>query len=223
MLSATRGFDGPIGKASAAVMARMNRDMEIAAADELEVEPTASVLAVGFGPGVGVDALAHRLPEGHICGIDPSAVMMAVATRRNRAAVEAGRVTLRRAGAESIPWPDGFFDAVVAVNCAQLWDPLETALAEIARATRDGGSLVLLTHRWAVERTGPADAWVARIRDLLAGHGVETTATTKPFRSGPGIVIVGSVERAERHARRERRARLTAPPPAGPRARAPGP
>ena len=189
MATATKGFDGPLGKASAVVMARMNRDMEIAAVDALDLQPHASVLAIGFGPGVGVEELARRLPEVHVCGIDPSAVMVAHATRRNRAGADAGRVMLRRAGAESIPWPDDSFDAVVAVNSAQLWHPLDTGLAEVARVLRAHGSLVMITHRWAIERRCSPDAWVTDVAQCLALHGIETASSTKPFRSGPGIVV----------------------------------
>ena len=91
MDTATTGFEGVPGRLAGAVMARLNRDMEVAAVDELAPAPGASVLAVGFGPGVGIAELVARLPHGQIAGVDPSATMVAAARQRNRAAVDTGR------------------------------------------------------------------------------------------------------------------------------------
>jgi hypothetical protein len=67
----------------------------------------------------------RRRPSGGSAGIDPSATTVQVAQRRNRLAVEGGRVVLRQTGAEAIPGPDDAFDGVVAVNSIQFWPPLE--------------------------------------------------------------------------------------------------
>src|SRR5580700_9602334 len=96
MESRTSSFDGTAGRLSGPLMARMNRDMELAAIDELDPGPDASVLALGFGPGVGVAALAKRLPCGVVGGVDPSAAMFQQARRRNLSAIERGQVALER-------------------------------------------------------------------------------------------------------------------------------
>ena len=57
------GFDGFVGRISGSVMARMNRDMERTAVAELNPSPNDSVLAIGFGPGVGIELLAEVLPS----------------------------------------------------------------------------------------------------------------------------------------------------------------
>jgi hypothetical protein len=54
-------------------MARLNGDMQRAAVDELAPRPDDAVLAVGFGPGVGIAELVARLPDGSVAGADPSA------------------------------------------------------------------------------------------------------------------------------------------------------
>jgi len=185
-------FDGRWGRATARVMATMNRDMERAAVEILDPAPSADVLTVGFGPGVGVEELVRRLSRGRVAGVDPSTVMVTHACRRNQDAIAAGQVTLRQAGAESIPWPDASFDGVVAVNSAQLWDPVAVGLGEVARVLRPGGSAVVLTHRWAIERAQPTDRWIAVVTDVLAHHGIVTTVSTRRFRSGQGIIIAGS-------------------------------
>jgi ubiquinone/menaquinone biosynthesis C-methylase UbiE len=171
-------------------MARLNRDMERSAVGELALAAGAQVLAVGFGPGVGIASLLERCPSVRVGGADPSATMVEQARRRNRAAVREGRVELARAGAESLPWPDDAFDAAIAVNSMQLWSPMDDAVQEISRILRPGGVMVALTHAWAVEKAMRVDEWTARTGELLEHFGfIGVTTRTQTFRTGPGLVL----------------------------------
>jgi ubiquinone/menaquinone biosynthesis C-methylase UbiE len=188
--ASNKGFEGRTGWISGAVMARMNRDMERSAVDELALGTGAVALAVGFGPGVGIALLLERFPGVRVCGVDPSTTMVEQASRRNRAAMSAGRVELAQARAECLPWPDDTFDAAVAVNSMQLWDPLDDAVQEISRVLRPGGVMVACTHTWAVEKAMKADEWTALTDELLARYGFTgVTTRTGTFRSGPGLVL----------------------------------
>jgi ubiquinone/menaquinone biosynthesis C-methylase UbiE len=194
MSGRSASFEGLAGRVAAPAMARLNRDMESAAIEELDPAETARVLSIGFGPGVGIAALA-RCTGRVVAGIDPSSTMVDIATRRNRTAVGAGRVILRRAGAESVPWPDDFFDAAVAVNSMQLWRPLNDAVSEIARVVRPGGALVTVTHVWAVEKTAPLEVWTERASAVLRQHRFEgIVAETREFRTGPGLILRATLE-----------------------------
>jgi ubiquinone/menaquinone biosynthesis C-methylase UbiE len=193
MEAGTTSFEGTTGRVAGAVMARMNRDMEHAAIDELDPAPSASVLSIGFGPGVGIAALVRRLPHGRVAGIDPSSTMVDQARRRNRRAVDTGRVSLARAAAESILWPDGVFSGVLAVNSIQLWDPLEAGVREVARVLAPGGALVTVTHVWAIEKRAPLDEWIGSATDLLGACGfAHVTHSTASFRSGNGLLLRAS-------------------------------
>jgi ubiquinone/menaquinone biosynthesis C-methylase UbiE len=175
----------------------MNRDMELAAIDELDPAPDASVLALGFGPGVGVAALAKRLPCGVVGGVDPSAAMFQQARRRNLSAIERGQVALERSTADSIPWPDGTFTGALAVNSIQLWDPLEPSVREVVRVLAPRGRLVTITHVWAVEKRLPLEQWASVTAELLAAAGFDDIVQrTTPFRSGEGLVLRGEKRRS---------------------------
>jgi ubiquinone/menaquinone biosynthesis C-methylase UbiE len=188
--SVNRGFEGPAGRVAAAVMARLNRDMEHAAIAELDPAPDDDVLTVGFGPGVGVQQLVATLHDGCIGGVDPSPTMVQLARRRNRRAVGAGQVTLVEAAADAIPFPDGAFRGVLAVNSMQLWYPLEASLREVARVLASGGAVVAVTHVWAIEKQAPLPEWLARVTPLLRAAGLgDLRLRTEPFRSGAGVVL----------------------------------
>ncbi len=92
----------------------------------LDVQPADRVLEIGFGPGLAVAELA-RAGAGHVYGIDHSGVMLRQASRRNAAAIRAGRVTLINASADQLPAAlDGPFDAILAVNSLGFWpEPTE--------------------------------------------------------------------------------------------------
>lgn len=124
----------------------------------LDLRPTDRVLEVGFGPGIAIAALAKATPRGHVYGIDHSAVMVAQASRRNRAAVRAGRVSLVHASVDRLPSFDEPLDAMLAVNSAQFWpDPVDR-LRDLRRLLRPGGRIALV------------------IQPRLPGANAETTA-----------------------------------------------
>jgi ubiquinone/menaquinone biosynthesis C-methylase UbiE len=176
-------------------MARLNRDMEGAAIAELDPAPHDHVLAVGFGPGVGIEELVARLGCGRVAGIDPSATMVAQAQSRNVGAVESGTAELVRAGAESIPFRDGAFHGVLAVNSMQLWS-LEPAVREVARVLAPDGVLVSMTHVWAIEKGKPLTDWMATVVRLLEACGLsEVNHRTESFRSGRGLVLSATKRR----------------------------
>jgi ubiquinone/menaquinone biosynthesis C-methylase UbiE len=174
-------FEGLSGRATAKVMARMNRDSEREAIDLLSPSRGDRVVALGIGAGVGVDLLAARLsgtpPFGDraakVVGVDPSAAMLAEASRRNRHWIDVGAVELLQGAADSLDLENGAFDGAIAVNSIQLWEPLDVSLCEVSRVLRSGARLVTLTHDWAIERsTGQdVDTWSERIRALSEASG----------------------------------------------------
>jgi SAM-dependent methyltransferase len=149
-----------------------------------------NLLSIGFGPGVGVAELLRRLPDGRAAGIDPSPTMVTQARQRNRSALESDRLVLAEAAAEAIPWPDGRFDGVLAVNSIQLWSPLGNGIAEVARVLRPGGVFVALTHVWAIQKSGPLAEWTDATSSLLEQVGMgPVTVRTDTYRSGAGVLL----------------------------------
>ena len=77
-----------------------------------------------------IQRLSKLASTGHIAGIDPSQEMVAQARARNAAAIESGRVDLRRSSVESLPFGYGTFDKALAINSTQVWPDPSAGLRE---------------------------------------------------------------------------------------------
>ena len=100
------------------------------------------VAELGPGPGVGLELLLARFPDAKVWGIDLSPVMLGQSRKRNRAAVDAGRLTLLEGGvpalSESRP-----ADLVMANHVLYFWHDPTHELAQVRTALRPGGLLAL--------------------------------------------------------------------------------
>ena len=138
----------------------------------LAVRPSDRVLEVGCGHGLAVTLVCERLAagDGHMTAVDRSGAMIAAARRRNRAHVDAGRLTLvERPLADA----DGHlgerpFDTVFGFNVRGLVDPAGPELGVVARHLAPGGTLVVFAQHPSRERTAMA---VAATDAALARHG----------------------------------------------------
>jgi len=74
-----------------------------------------------------------------VAGVDHSPLMVEQASRRNRAAIEDGRVELQLGCASKLPYPDGFFNKVFSINVAQFWPDPAAIMLEMRRVVRPGG------------------------------------------------------------------------------------
>ena len=144
-----------------------NRKRNLWAADLLDVQPDDRVLELGFGPGIAIEAMARRATRGVVTGVDHSEVMVRQATRRNAAAVRAGRVDLRLGNAEDLPAFDAPFDKILAVNSLMFWDDPVARLKELRALLRPGGQIAI-----AYQPRGPqaSDETAARTGREIAGH-----------------------------------------------------
>ncbi|MBW4686235.1 MAG: class I SAM-dependent methyltransferase [Komarekiella atlantica HA4396-MV6] len=134
---------GMLGKFGGMIMARMNKAFTYSVIDLLDIQPNDKVLEVGFGSGVGIQRLSQLASAGYIAGIDYSQEMVAQATARNMAEIEAVRVDLRQGSVESLPFEDNTFDKALAVNSMQVWPDAVVGLREMRRVMKVGGRIAL--------------------------------------------------------------------------------
>ncbi len=186
---------GAAGRVTAWEMAHRpsNRQRSAWVVSLLGVRPASRVLEIGFGPGLAVAELA-RAGAGHVYGIDHSAVMLRQASRRNAAAIRAGRVTLIRASVDQIPPAlDGPFDAILAVNSLGFWPAPAQRLAELRRRLAPGGRIAIASQPRCPGATADTSRGAAReIEELLTAAGFTHLSTQALALSPPAACVIAA-------------------------------
>jgi SAM-dependent methyltransferase len=108
------------------------------------IEESATVLDVGCGSGQVTRDAARLATEGSALGVDLSTRMVELARRRAHHE-QLTNVTFEQADAQIHPFARDHFDLVVSRHGSMFFGDSVTAFANIARALRPGGRLVLLT------------------------------------------------------------------------------
>ena len=104
------------------------------------------ILDAGCGGGRTVSKLAAIATQGKVYGIDHSTESVAMATRTNKQWIDIARVEVREASVSSLPFSDGTFDVVTAVETHFWWPALPTDLREVLRVLKPGGRLIIIAE-----------------------------------------------------------------------------
>jgi ubiquinone/menaquinone biosynthesis C-methylase UbiE len=162
------------------------------------------ILDVGCGGGRTVSKLAAIATEGKVYGIDHSAESVAMAIRTNKQWIDIARVEVREASVSRLPFSDGAFDVITAVETHFWWPALPTDMREVLRVLKPGGRLIMIAEVYkgaetftskAVERyaekTGMALLSVEEHRKLFMDAGYsDVQVVTEPSKGW--ICCIGS-------------------------------
>lgn len=99
-----------------------------------------SLLDVGCGTGWAVRQAAELVPDGKACGIDISPGMISRAKEETEGTLN---MEFKVADAESIPYDDNTFDAVMCTNSFHHYSSPVTALREMRRVLKAEGQLMI--------------------------------------------------------------------------------
>jgi SAM-dependent methyltransferase len=113
----------------------------------LDLKPGLKVLDVGSGPGHTTLELARRVaPGGSVTGVDINAEFVTRSSARARDAKLAA--TFVQQGFPPLPFPDRSFDRVWCKNVLEYVDSAADTVAEMARVTAVGGTVVAVDSDW---------------------------------------------------------------------------
>lgn len=146
-------------------------------ADAARIQSGQRVLDVGCGTGILAREIASRIgSKGRVVGIDPSPGMLAVAKQLAPPAVE-----WREGVAESLPFPDQSFEAVVSQFALMFFTDRRQALREMLRVLTPGGRLAVAV--WDSLDNIPAYASEVALLERMAGRQA-ADALRAPFALG---------------------------------------
>jgi SAM-dependent methyltransferase len=148
-------------------MGRYSTQFSSPLADLAGVTAGTRALDVGCGPGALTGELVARLGASSVTAVDPSESFVAAARERYPG------VDVQVASAESLPFPDGSFDAALAQLVVHFMSDPVGGIREMARVVRPGGTVVACVWDHAGERSPLTPFWRAA-RDLVPDAGDES-------------------------------------------------
>jgi ubiquinone/menaquinone biosynthesis C-methylase UbiE len=110
------------------------------------VEKHHTILDVGCGGGRTLSKLAESAAQGKVYGIDYSEESVAASKKTNACWIDMGRVEVRHGSVSGLPFQNGTFDLVTAVETHFWWSSLPADMREILRVLKAGGRLIVIAE-----------------------------------------------------------------------------
>jgi SAM-dependent methyltransferase len=107
-----------------------------------------SVLDVGCGGGRTIQKLAAAVPGGRVHGVDYSIGSVEMSRSLNAGLVASGRVDVQQASVSKLPFADGSFDLVTAVETHYYWPDLAADAREVWRVMKPGGAFLVVAEAY---------------------------------------------------------------------------
>jgi ubiquinone/menaquinone biosynthesis C-methylase UbiE len=112
----------------------------------ISIEERETILDVGCGGGRTLSKLASKAPQGKLYGIDHSQESVAASRRTNAHWTRLGRAQILHGSVSELPFPEGMFDLVTAVETHFWWPNLLADMREILRVLKVGGRLLIIAE-----------------------------------------------------------------------------
>jgi len=111
----------------------------------VDVQDGWTMLDVGCGGGFTIRRLLKRSKDAKVYGIDISEESVAKAKKVNAEVLDK-QVFVTLGSAEKLPYEDGKFNLVTAVETVYFWPNLSNCLQEVRRVLKSGGKFAILVE-----------------------------------------------------------------------------
>ncbi|WP_294748505.1 class I SAM-dependent methyltransferase [uncultured Prevotella sp.] len=128
----------------------------------VDVQDGWTMLDVGCGGGFTIRRLLKRSRGAQVYGIDISEESVAKARKVNAEVLDK-QVFITQGSAEKLPYEDGKFDLVTAVETVYFWPNLPDCLQEVRRVLKPGGKFAIL-----VEVVDSDSKWTSVVEGMTA-------------------------------------------------------
>src|SRR5712691_3798774 len=134
------------------------------------------LLDLGCGTGTLSRTLVDLLPDAEVVGVDPTPSYVEYARR----SVESSRARFEIGAADALPFAEDSFDATLSLLVLQEFPDAPQAAREMARVTRDGGTIA--TCKWDFQNGMPMLELVSRAAEAVAPKAVKRHRAELPVR-----------------------------------------
>ena len=111
----------------------------------IEFQDRWTMLDIGCGGGATLRRLLKRSKESSVYGIDISEESVAKAIEVNADMIDK-RIFVQQGSAAELPYEDGNFDLVTAVETVYFWPNLPVCLKEVRRVLKPGGKFAIMVE-----------------------------------------------------------------------------
>ena len=111
----------------------------------VDIQDGWTMLDIGCGGGKTLQRLLKRSLNAHVYGIDISEESVAKARQINADVLDK-QVFVQQGSAEKLPYEDGKFDLVTAVETVYFWPNLPSCLKEVRRVLKPGGHFAIMVE-----------------------------------------------------------------------------
>lgn len=117
---------------------------------KIEMINNAPILDIGCGGGQTIHTLTKQNNQHEIYGIDYSQQAVETSIQKNNKAVAAGRVKISQGDVSTLPFNDGFFGTITAIQTHYFWPDLEHDISEVFRVLKAGGTFVIISEIYKI-------------------------------------------------------------------------
>lgn len=137
---------GPLGKFVLWLMNKRHSSVTNWGLSQFSIGTQDVVLDVGCGGGRTIAKLATKASAGKVYGVDYSSEAVAWARRYNKGAIVHGQVVIEQASVSALPFEDGTFNVVTAVETHFWWPDLPNDMKEVFRVVKPGGRFGIIAE-----------------------------------------------------------------------------
>ena len=146
----------------------------------VDIQDSWTMLDIGCGGGATLQRLLKRSKDAQVYGIDISEESVAKARKVNAEVLDK-QVFVTQGSAEKLPYEDGKFDLVTAVETVYFWPNLPGCIQEVYRVLKQGGKFAILVEvvdgdsKWTSVVEGMTAYTPGQLKQLLDDAGFTQT------------------------------------------------
>jgi ubiquinone/menaquinone biosynthesis C-methylase UbiE len=142
-----RGF---VGNIMIKIMNQAHTSITMWGLKKIEMMNNAPILDIGCGGGQTIHTLTKQNKHQEIYGIDYSQQAVETSIQKNNKAVATGRVKISQGDVSALPFNDGLFGTITAIQTHFFWPDLEQNISEVFRVLKAGGTFVIISEIYKI-------------------------------------------------------------------------